>query len=222
MTTSLPSRQWPAAPAAPLRAAPPSLPAHVHGLLRGFEQTRHARACEQATGAYANCLAVSARCGQWLRAHGVECGILHVAGGREPFPAGVGRWPFCDPTLARHWVVRAGDWTIDWTARQFDALARWPAVDPIDALAARWRLVEDWACPRCPDLVTDHRHLELAPIGLDREHGALARASSGCGPFGDPRHDDTPALVRLCGCSCEQRQGRPAQSYTACRSVSAA
>ena len=146
-------------------------------------------------------MALSARCAQWLRAGGVECGLLHLAGSLEPFPHGTGRWPFCDHAEIEHWTVRAGDWSIDWTARQFHARSQWPEVERVEALAARWRLVEDWACHRCRKLVADPRHVELTPTGLDGEHRALARASGGRGPFRDPRHDDTPALVKLCACT---------------------
>jgi hypothetical protein len=169
--------------------------------VRGFETTEPARACERPAGAYANCLAVSAQCAQWLRGRGVECGLLHMAGSLEPFPRGAGRWPFCDPADTQHWTVRVGEWSVDWTARQFRPRARRPQVDRVEALVTRWRLVEDWACPRCTELVADPRHLELAPAGLGREHRALARASGGRGPFPDARHDDTPALVLPCACA---------------------
>jgi hypothetical protein len=170
-------------------------------LLRAFEEADAARACEQPAGAYANCLALSARCAAWLRERGVACGLLHLAGSLEPLPHGAGRWPFCDPADTQHWTVRVGDWSIDWTARQFRAGARCPEVEHVDALAARWLLVEDWACERCPRLVADPLHLELTPAGLDREHREVAQATGGRGPFRDPRHDDTPALVRLCECT---------------------
>jgi hypothetical protein len=181
--------------------APERLSAQLALLLQEFEQTTPAQVCKRSAGAYANCLAVSALCAQWLRAGGVACGLLHVAGSLEPLRGGAGRWPFCDPAETQHWTVRVGDWSIDWTARQFRRQARWPQVERVDALAARWRLVEDWACPRCPQLVADPRHLELTPVRLDREHRALARTSRGLGPFADPRHDDTPPLVKLCACS---------------------
>jgi len=183
-----------------LRSAAAQPPAVLAGLLREYEATDPARACKRSTGAYANCLAVSARCAHWLRARGVACGLMHLAGSLEPFPQAAGRWPFCDPADIQHWTVGVGDWSVDWTARQFRARARWPEVERVDALAARWRLVEVWACDSCPQLVADQRHLELTPAGLEREHRALAQASSGRGPFGDPRHDDTPALVKLCAC----------------------
>jgi hypothetical protein len=178
----------------------PRLPTELDWI-RDFERTAAARACDRPAGAYANCLALSARCGQWLRDNGVECGMLHMAGSRRAFSRGAGRWPFTDPAETQHWTVRVGDWSIDWTARQFRPRARLPEVEHVDALPLRWLLVEDWACPRCPELVADARHLELTPAGLDREHRALARASAGRGPFPDPRHDDTPALVMLCACA---------------------
>ena len=93
-----------------------------------------------------------------------------------------------------------GDWSIDWTARQFRGQAPWPEVVRGDPLMARWRQVDDWAGHRCPELVADPRHSEPTPAGLEREHRALARASSGRGPFADPRHDEAPALVKLCAC----------------------
>jgi hypothetical protein len=177
------------------------LPAEVASLLREFEQSDAARACEHPAGAYANCLAVSAECALWLRGSGVECGLLHIACSLERFPEAAGRWTFCDPAVTQHWTVRVGDWSVDWTARQFRPSARWPEVERVDALAARWGLVEDWACHRCADLVADARHLGLTPAGLEREHRAIAQASGGLGPFPDPRHDDSPALTIMCACT---------------------
>jgi hypothetical protein len=97
--------------------------------------------------------------------------------------------------------VRTGPWSIDWSARQFRRRAAWPVVEPVAALAERWGRVDDWACPRCPQVVADERHQELAPAGLHREHRMLARSSEGRGPFRDPRHEGTAPLVRLCACS---------------------
>ena len=91
-------------------------------LLEDFATTDCARVCADSAGAYANCLAVSVDCAEWLRARGVECGLLCLAGSREPFPEGSGRWPFFDSRAIRHWTVRAGDWSIDWSARQFSPL----------------------------------------------------------------------------------------------------
>jgi hypothetical protein len=176
------------------------LPAELDWV-QDFRLTEPARACERPAGAYANCLAVSARCVLWLRARGIDCGLLHMAGSAQRFGRGAGRWPFTDPAETEHWTVRVGDWSIDWTARQFRPRAAWPQVDHVGALTTRWRLVEDWVCPTCPELVADARHMELTPAGLGREHRALARACGGRGPFPDPRHDDTPALVVLCACA---------------------
>jgi hypothetical protein len=193
-----------------LSVAPASLPpAQPAALLHEFERSDAALACRRPAGAYANCLAVSARCVQWLRTCGVETGLVHLAGSLAPFPEGAGRWPFCDPAGIEHWTVRVGDWSVDWTARQFHRGAGWPALERVEALGARWRLVEEWACPRCPQLVADARHLELTPAGLAREHRALARSSGGRGPFRDPRHDGTPALVRPCACPPGAARGGP-------------
>ena len=128
-------------------------PAHLAAALREFRRTKHARACADPAGAYANCLAASARCAEWLRARGIGCGLLMFSGSLEPFPDGAGRWPFCEPLECRHWTVRAGSWSIDWTARQFRPDAGWPEVSEVVALAARWRLTADWACDRCPELL---------------------------------------------------------------------
>ena len=181
------------------------LPAELDWVL-DFSQTEPARACQRPAGAYANCLAVSARCALWLRGRGVECGLLHMAGAERCCSGGAGRWPFTDPAETQHWTVRVGDWSVDWTARQFRPRARWPQVERVDALAGSWAMVEEWACPACPVLVADPRHMELTPAGLGRAHRALARASGGRGPFPDPRHDDSPALVVLCACAQSYRR----------------
>jgi hypothetical protein len=166
-----------------------------------FRETAAARLCERSAGAYANCLALSVRCALWLRECDVACGLLQMTGAAERFGDGAGRWPFTDPAATRHWTVRVGDWSVDWTARQFSPRAGWPDVAHVDELAARWALVEDWACARCPDLVAHPLHMELTPAGLEREHRAIARATAGLGPFPDARHDETPPLVPMCACA---------------------
>ena len=185
-------------------------PTHLALLLDEFARTEPARVCADPAGAYANCLAVSARCAEWLRARGVECGMLWLSGSREPFPDGSGRWPYCDPREFRHATVRVGQWSIDWTARQFQPRAEWPEVMHVDALPVRWRLTEQWACPRCPELVADPRHRELTPSPLERAHREVARATRGRGPFSDPRHDGAPELSALCACDgAPSRAGQP-------------
>jgi len=176
--------------------------AQLESLLRDFAATDAARACAEPHGAYANCLAASALCARWLRERGVESGLLHLSGSLEPFDASAGRWPFYEPAQLEHWTVRAGAWSIDWTARQFSASAAWPAVERVEALTERWGRVDDWACHRCPELVSDERHQALAPAALEREHRevAIARAGGRSNPFHDPRHDDSAPLVRLCAC----------------------
>lgn len=170
-------------------------------LLDEYALTEPARACERPAGAYANCLAVSALCAQWLRERGVECGLLHFAGSRAPFPDGSGRWPYFDPRQVTHWTVRVGALSVDWTARQFRPAAGWPDVEEVGSIAARWRLAMDWACTRCPQLVADPRHLELTPPLLERAHRDIARATDGRGAFPDPRHDDTAPLTSVCRCA---------------------
>src|SRR5215218_1742832 len=136
-------------------------PDGLTGLLAEWARTDVARACAHSAGAYANCLAASVACARWLRGEGVECGLLHLTGILDPVARSAGRWPFCDPARAQHWTVRAGDWSIDWTARQFRRRAPWPLVEPVGGLSGRWRVVDDWACPRCPELFSDVRHYEL-------------------------------------------------------------
>ena len=181
-------------------------------LVQEFTRTESARACADPVGAYANCLALSALCAAWLRERDIDCGVLRLSGSRGRFPNGSGRWPFCDPREIRHWTVSVGPWSVDWTARQFQPKANWPDVRRVDSLAASWRLIEDWACPRCPDLVADPRHCELSPSWLEREHRNIARATGGRGPFADPRHDDTPDLAVLCVCDqATSRTGPPSR-----------
>jgi len=175
-------------------------------LLREFGRTEHARVCEEPAGAYANCLAVSVRCAEWLRTQAIACDLLRFSGSLTPFPQGSGRWPFHDPLEIRHWTVRVGPWSIDWTARQFWPEADWPELRRVDSLSERWSLTELWACHRCPELVAHPRHRELAPIGLARAHREVARATGGHGPFEDPRHDGTPSLLApLCACGVDRQ-----------------
>jgi hypothetical protein len=175
-------------------------PQRLRLLLQEFAPVEPARLCADPAGAYANCLAVSVECAEWLRARGVECGLLLLSGSRAPFPEGSGRWPLFDPLAIRHWTVRAGDWSIDWSARQFRPQADWPDVRRVDSLAAHWHLTQDWACPRCPELVAHPLHRALSPGDLERVHRELTHASGGRGPFADERHDVTPALEALCAC----------------------
>ena len=170
-------------------------------LLREFALTEAARACEDPAGAYANCLAVSARCGEWLQARDVDFDLLRSSGSRTRFPEGSGRWPFYDGLAIRHWTVRVGPWSVDWTARQFRPDTDWPEVKRVDSLAAEWSETEVWACHRCPELVPHPLHRELAPSSLEREHREIAHATRGLGPFLDPRHEGTPPLVTLCACA---------------------
>ena len=169
-------------------------------LLEDFAPSASARACADPAGAYANCLAVSVECAEWLRGQGVECGLLLLSGSRAPFPEGSGRWPLFDPLAIRHWTVRTGDWSIDWSARQFRPQTEWPDVRRVDSLVEHWQLTEDWACPRCLELVAHPLHRALSPADLERVHRELTHATGGRGPFADLRHDVTPALVALCAC----------------------
>ena len=177
-------------------------PADLVALLRGFARTDAARASATPAGAYANCLAVSALCGEWLRARGKACGLLHLSGSRQSFGAAVGRWPYYDAAQLEHWTTRVGAWSVDWTSRQFRREAEWPVVERVEALSLRWERVDDWACDRCPELVADVRHQELAPARLHRQHRVLARALAAgrSGAYRDPRHDGTAPLIRLCAC----------------------
>jgi hypothetical protein len=172
----------------------------TQAVLDEFASTDLARACATPDGAYANCLAVSVAFAVWLREHGIPCGLLRMAGSAQPFAAASGRWPFCDPAVFAHWTVSVGGASVDWSARQFDPAAAWPQVLPVAELASRWREVEPWACERCPELVADRRHVELAPVWLAERHRALASATAGRGPFADPRHDGTAVLVPMCAC----------------------
>ena len=168
--------------------------------VRGFALTGAARACATPEGAYANCLALSARYAAWLRDAGLPAGLLAMRGSRAAFPSAAGRWPGCDPEDYSHWVTFSGEHCVDWTWRQFDREAAWPIVLPVDALTGAWHEVRVWACATCPDLVADPLHQALAPADMHAEHRALARATGGAGPFPDPRHDTTPALVPMCSC----------------------
>jgi hypothetical protein len=164
-----------------------------------FAAREDATHCASPAGAYANCLAMSARFTEWLRARGVAAGILHLTGMKAPLDAGAaGRWPACDPSTFQHWTTLVGDAAVDWTARQFDPAAPVPTVAPAAELTEGWNEAEVWACEHCDRLVDDDAHADMAPAGLDTEHAALARATAGTGPFPDPRHDTTAPLTRIC------------------------
>jgi hypothetical protein len=182
-------------------------PPQLAGLLREFALTDAARVCADPAGAYANCLAVSVRCAEWLRARGIECGLLRLAASRAPFPHASGRWSSCDPRELSHWTVSAGSWSIDWSARQFEPEADWPDVRRVDSLADRWEVAAVWACDRCPELVADPRHIEFSPRDLERAHRAVGLATGGRGPFPDRRHDSTPGLVSPCSCDAAPSAG---------------
>jgi len=169
--------------------------------VRGFALTSAARACATPAGAYANCLALSVRYALWLRERGEPAGLLAMRGSRAAFPSAAGRWPLCEPESYTHWVTVSGDWAVDWTWRQFDPASAWPAVLPAEVAAGAWLESAVWACDRCPELVGHPRHQDLAPLAMAGEHLAIARTTAGAGPFPDPRHDHTPALVALCACA---------------------
>jgi hypothetical protein len=174
--------------------------------VRGFALTGAARACATPEGAYANCLALSARYTAWLRDRGAPAGMLVLRGSRDAYPSAAGRWPDCDPEGYAHWVTISGGLCVDWTWRQFEPRADWPVVLPVGALAGAWRDVRVWACEACPDLVADSRHLALAHADLHRGHRSLARATGGAGPFPDPRHDaDAVPLSPMCSCAAGAR-----------------
>jgi len=166
--------------------------------VRGFALTGAARACTTPEGAYANCLALSARYAAWLRERGEPAAMLALLGSRRAFPDAAGRWPLCAPAAYPHWVTVSRGWAVDWTRRQFEPGAAWPAIVPESEIAEAWDDVRVWACERCPDLVADRRHAELAPAGMHLEHRRLARETAGMGPFPDPRHDVDGPLRPLC------------------------
>jgi hypothetical protein len=173
--------------------------------LEGFAATAAARACATPAGAYANCLALSARYAEWLRDQGVPAGLLVLRGRRRLLSASAGRWPFRDPASILHWTVAIDGWSVDWTARQFDPDEPWPRVDAIAALDDDWEEIVSWACERCPELLADPRHAELAPPDLHADHRRRARA--GASRFPDPRHDDTAPLVTPCACAASVVDG---------------
>jgi hypothetical protein len=168
--------------------------------VRGFALTGAARACTTPEGAYANCLALSARYTAWLREQGEPAGIVALLGSRRAFADAAGRWPLCPPAGHSHWVTVSGGWAVDWTRRQFEPGADWPATMPAAELADAWRDVRVWACERCPELVADPLHEQLAPAGMHLEHRRLAGETDGRGPFPDPRHERHPSLEPLCAC----------------------
>jgi hypothetical protein len=171
--------------------------------VRGFALTGAARACATPSGAYANCLALSVRYARWLRERDIAAGLLALRGSRAAFPSAAGRWPVCEPDAYAHWVTLSGDWAVDWTWRQFDPTAGWPVVLPVEQVIAGWLEHRVWACERCPELVADRRHQDLAPVAMAARHLAIARDSAGAGPFPDPRHDHTAALAVMCACAAQ-------------------
>ena len=169
--------------------------------VRGFALTGAARACATAEGAYANCLALSARYARWLRERGEPAGMIALRGSRAAFPSAAGRWP----RLRARGLHALGDLQrrpgVDWTLAPVRPGRPWPVVLPVEVVAAGWRESEVWACATCPDLLADRRHGDLAPPAMHAEHLAIARATGGAGlPGPAPRlHRGTRRDLRLCG-----------------------
>jgi hypothetical protein len=171
-------------------------------LIAAFALEAEAVHCVTPRGAYANCLALSGRFAAWLRSRGVLCSMVRAAGYRGSLDTAAGRWPHADPRSFEHWITVVDGFAIDWTARQFDPEAAWPSVTPVADLRAAWEQVDCWSCAEVAGLVNDPVHLELAPPRMDVAHRRIARATAGAGPYPDPRHVDSAALMSLCGGAC--------------------
>ena len=169
--------------------------------VRGFALTGAARACATPEGAYANCLALSARYAAWLRDAGVPAGLLAMRGSRGAFPSAAGRWPGCDPEDYAHWVTFSGEHCVDWTWRQFDREAAWPVVLPVDALAGAWHEVRVWACETCPELVADPLHQALTPAGCTPSIARWPSPRAGRARSRTRATTTTPPLAPMCSCA---------------------
>ncbi len=147
------------------------------------------------------CLAVSAQFAQWLREKKIRAGLLHLSGMRNNLADGAsGRWPFTDRSTFGHWTVLVGEWSIDFTGKQFDPTVPTPLIVTVDSLKNDWDLVEVWACESCDRLVDDAIHADLAPLEMAEEHRNIAQRTQGEGPFPDPRHMTSASLCKICNC----------------------
>ncbi len=95
---------------------------------------------EQPEGAVGNCGLVNGAFSKLLTGFGIEHRLLYCHTWLLN-PGPVAPWSWAPPEAATHVVVLVDGVSIDWTARQFDALASVPEVLPLGELERRWRRV---------------------------------------------------------------------------------
>lgn len=115
---------------------------HLAQLIREF--SRQFPKLKTQRGAYNKCKFASYELVLYLRQRGFKARLVHIEGCPAPmYPEPHAKWAAKRRDRWSHYVVGIGRWTIDLTARQFDADAPVPLVMPITRLRTQWTSVTD-------------------------------------------------------------------------------
>lgn len=116
----------------------------LEGVVADFLQEQRLE-CSTADGAFGRCMDASRDLWRYLVRHGFDAEMVEVADLVEPYdrehlhPDWAPWMKQEDRKFLSHTAVRAGDYVIDLTARQFDRRAPFPLIEPVEAFEARWR-----------------------------------------------------------------------------------
>ena len=95
-------------------------------------------------GSYNKCKFASYELVLFLRRRGFKARLIHVQGCPAPaYPNPHTTWANKRRDKWSHYIVGIGRWTIDLTARQFDADAPFPSVRLLSRIRETWTTVED-------------------------------------------------------------------------------
>ena len=115
---------------------------HLASLIREF--TRSFPKLRSQRGSYNKCKFVSYELVLFLQQRGFNARLIHVQNCPSPtYPAPHGKWAAKRRDKWSHYVVGIGRWSIDLTARQFDAEAKHPQLMTLTTLRSVWVVVED-------------------------------------------------------------------------------
>ena len=117
-------------------------PEQIVGLIHEFV-ARYPK-LQQSRGAVGRCKMASYELALFLRQRGIPARAIHVQGcaaGLYPKPHKT--WANRPPAKWSHYVVGLGRWSIDMTARQFDASLGVPHMSLMTELRSNWRVVEE-------------------------------------------------------------------------------